>query len=95
MEYSIDNGATWSIYQNYAQIPGCAVLKVRTPINDDHNIESNETFNLIVKPISVNLGVIDLYDVNYNTINLSSLTLESGTAGAVNAVYKKNECDYH
>jgi gliding motility-associated-like protein len=89
LEYSIDNGATWLIYQNYAQIPGCATLKVRTPINDDVNIEPNVTFNLIVKPISVNLGAIDLYDVNYNTVNLSSLVLESGTAEAVNAVYKK------
>ena len=89
LEYSIDNGATWLIYQSYAQIPGCATLKVRTPINDDVNIEPNEIFNLIVKPISVNLGVIDLYDVNYNTINLSSLVLESGTAEDINAVYKK------
>ncbi|QEK52696.1 hypothetical protein FYC62_14275 [Pedobacter aquae] len=89
LEVSRDNGATWTVYKDFIQLPSSFALKVRTPINDDNIAEVAETFRLVVKPIAVNLATTDLYDVNYNTINLSGLTLISGAAEAVNAVYGK------
>ena len=89
IEYSIDNGVSWLPYGNFVSFPNCIPLKVRTPIIDDTIIEANETFKLLVKPISVNLNTTTLHNVNYQALNFSGLTLISGSAGAVNARYRK------
>ncbi|MCW1953298.1 MAG: gliding motility-associated C-terminal domain-containing protein [Flavobacteriia bacterium] len=89
IEYSLDNGDNWLPYNNYVQIPSSGVLKVRTPIVDNSDVNSNKTFNLVVSPIDADLSSLSVYDVSFNTINLSDLNLISGTDEQINAVYLK------
>ena len=87
LEYSSDNGSTWVAYQDFVEFTSCSGLKVRTPIILDNLAETNEIFKLLVKPLAGNPGTI--YDVNYQTIDLSGLSLTTGSAGDVGSAYLK------
>ncbi|BDB52189.1 gliding motility-associated C-terminal domain-containing protein [Flavobacterium ammonificans] len=87
LEYSSDNGSTWITYQDFVQFTSCSGVKVRTPIILDNLTESNETFKLLVKPLAANPGTV--FNVNYQTIDLSGLTLVSGASESINAQYLK------
>jgi hypothetical protein len=83
------DGSNWIIYQNNVTLPSSGQITVRTPLINDLVIEPNENVTLTATPISTSLSSVSTYNVNYQTVNLSSMVLISGVAGAVNAVYKK------
>jgi gliding motility-associated-like protein len=83
------NGSVWAIYQNSVTLPSSGQILVRTPLINDVVTETNESVVLSVTPIAASLNGMSVYNVNYQTINLSSLALISGSSEAVNAVYKK------
>ena len=83
------NGSVWAIYQNSVTLPNSGQILVRTPLINDVVTETNESVVLSVTPIAASLNGMSVYNVNYQTINLSSMTLVSGSANALNAVYKK------
>ncbi len=90
LEVSIDLGATWTVFNNFTTIPASKLLWVRTPLNDDSIIESEEKFKLIVSPVSDALEGMEVYDIGYNLVNLNfPTTTISGTAKTVGAVYRQ------
>jgi gliding motility-associated-like protein len=90
LEASIDLGKTWTVFNNFVSIPATKLLWVRTPLNDDALIESEEKFKLIVSPVDDALTGMEVYDINYNLVNLNfPATTLSGTAKTVGAVYRQ------
>ena len=83
------NGSAWENYTNYIIIPASGFVLVRTPLVADALNESTENFQLKATPISSAVAGLPVYDVNYQVIDLTTMTLLSGTAEQVNAVYRK------
>jgi len=83
------NGTSWVAYSNYVAIPASGFILVRTPVVADALSEGSETFQLKVTPTSSTIANFPIYDVNYQTIDLSNWTLISGTSEQVNSVYRK------
>jgi VCBS repeat-containing protein len=83
------NGTTWTLYNNAALLNASGSLKVRTAIVNDAISDNNETFRLVVSPISAAAAALPIYDVAYRPISLSLLTRISGTDGAAGAVYRQ------
>jgi hypothetical protein len=83
------NGSTWENYSNYIVIPAAGYILVRTSLVDDATNESTESFQLKATPVSAAIASFPIYDVNFQTINLSGWSLLSGTDEQVNAVYRK------
>ena len=83
------NGSAWENYTNYIVIPASGFALVRTPLVADALNESTENFQLKATPISSAVAGVPVYDVNYQVINLNGMTVLSGTAEQVNAVYLK------
>ena len=83
------NGSAWENYTNYIIIPASGFVLVRTPLVADALNESTENFQLKATPISSAVAGLPVYDVNYQVINLTTMTVLSGTAEQVNAVYLK------
>lgn len=88
IEVSVD-GTTWTTYANSALLNASGSLKVRTAIVNDGFSDNNETFRLVVTPISASAAALPIYDVAYRPISLSALTKISGTEGAAGAVYRQ------
>ena len=85
----VEVNGSWVNYSDYTVIPASGLLNVRTPLVGDQIVESSETFSLKVTPVSALIADFDIYDVNFQTINLTGWTLLSGTALQTNAVYRK------
>ncbi|MDP4951217.1 MAG: MopE-related protein, partial [Flavobacteriales bacterium] len=85
----INTGSSWADYSNYVVIPSSGYFSVRTPLVADFLSEPTENFQLKVTPVSSVIASFPVYDVNFQTINLSGWTLISGTNEQVNAVYRK------
>jgi hypothetical protein len=83
------NGTSWVNYSSYVVIPATGYLMVRTPLIADATNESSESFQLKATPVSSTIASFPIYDVNFQTINLSGWSLLSGTDEQVNAVYRK------
>ncbi|MFM2196005.1 MAG: hypothetical protein RL092_1605, partial [Bacteroidota bacterium] len=85
----IFNGTVWIPYSNYTSIPATGFFYVRTPLISDGISESNENFMLEATEVSSTIASYSIYDVNFQTIDLSGWSLISGTAEQVNAIYRK------
>ncbi|MBM3427917.1 MAG: hypothetical protein FJX95_03955, partial [Bacteroidetes bacterium] len=83
------NGTSWVNYASYVVIPSDGYLTVRTPLIADLISENAETFQLKATPVNSTIASFPIYDVNFQTINLSGWSLISGADEQVNAVYRK------
>ncbi|QJD71152.1 Calx-beta domain-containing protein [Marinobacterium sp. LSUCC0821] len=88
-EYSLDGGSNWVTYTTPFSVgSGVSAVLVRVPIVNDSVDDDGETFDLNVYEVATSMASTSVYDAEYKTIDISGLTLVSGTANSEGAVYR-------
>ena len=92
LEYSADGGSSWTSYTAPFSVSNSDTqVLVRVPVVSDSVDEGDgESFNLSVFEVDSSIASSTVYDAEYNTIKLQNLSLELGSANAVNSVYRSS-----